>query len=310
MEEWLPEAVVIGAACLDVKGLVRGEMQPATSNAGEVRIAVGGVARNIAENLARLGMRTSLLAAVARDPFGHQIVKHTSAAGVDVRQVCFSRQHRTGAYVALVDREGRLLAAVDDTRIIAELTPRYLYERRRLFRKARVVVVDANTPLRTAETVFRLARRYQVPVCLDPVSYALAKRYREHLAEFYLLAAGAVEAEALLERPIRNPSEAALAARQLVATGVEVVVLHMGQEGVVYASAEDSGYVPSLGREIVDPTGATDALTAALIYGLINGIPLDESVWLGVSAAALTWQCAETVCSDLTLDLLYEQLVI
>lgn len=309
MDDWQPEIVVIGAACLDIKGHVPGQFHPATSNPGRVRISVGGVARNIAENLARLGTRTALLAVVARDPFGHQVVKHTSAAGVDVSQVLFARDQRTAAYVALLDGEGNLVSAVDDSSIITLLTPRYVYDRRRFFRGARMVVIDANTPLETAETAIRLARRYGSRLCLDPVSLELAQRYRPLLPQFDLLAAGSVEAEALTGRPVTSRRTAAAAARQLVASGVAVVLISLHNEGVVYATAEDNGYVPAVRGEIVDTTGAADAMTAAVIYGLVNDIPLDESVWLGVSASALTMRSMETVCSDLSLDLLYQQLV-
>jgi pseudouridine kinase len=309
MSEWLPEAVVVGAACLDIKGLVPDQIHPATSNPGVVRIAVGGVARNIAENLSRLGMKTTLLAAVARDPFGHQLVKHTGAVGVDVSHVLFSRESHTAAYVALFDGGERLVAAIDDTQVIQELTPRYIYDRRRLFRDARVVIVDANTPLRTAETIIRLVNRYEVPLCLDPVSYGLAARYRDLLEHFDILAAGAVEVEALTGQSLTSRDEAAAAARSLVGRGIEIVIINLGSDGVVYASTEDNGYVPAIHCEIVDPTGATDALTAALIYGLVNDVPLDESVWLGISAATLTLQCEESVCADLSLDLVYQQLV-
>lgn len=309
MDSWNPEIVVIGAACLDIKGHVAGPIHPATSNPGRVRITVGGVARNIAENLARLGLRTALLTVVARDPFGHQVVKHTGRAGVDVSQVLFLRSQRTASYVALVDGEGNLSAAVDDTAILSELTPRYIYDRRRLFRQARMVVVDANTPRPAVETALRLARKYGVPFCLDPVSFELARRYRDHLGHIYLLAAGAVEAEALTGLTISSPQEAADAARQLVSAGVEVVVISLGQQGVAYASREQNGYVPAMRAEVVDPTGAADAQTAAIIYGLVNRFPLDEAVWLGASAAALTAQSPETVRSDLCLELLYQRLV-
>jgi pseudouridine kinase len=270
---------------------------------------MGGVARNIAENLAHLGLRTTLLAVVARDPFGHQIVKHTGAAGVDVSHVIFGRDNRTGAYVALLDSEGNLAAAVDDTSIIGELTPRYVYDRRRLFRKACMIVVDANTPLATTRTVQRIAQKYEIPVCLDPVSFGLAQHYRDDWQGFSLLASGAVEAEALTGLPVTSPEEATTAARRLVAAGVEVVIIDLGQNGVVYATPEDNGFVPAIQCEIVDPTGASDALTAALIYGMVNKFPLDEAVWLGVSAATLTLKSPETVRCDLNLDLLYEQLV-
>ena len=309
MTDWMPQVVVVGLACLDIKGHVRQKIHPGASSPGQVRIAVGGVGRNVAENLARLGTHTALLAAVARDPFGHQVVKHTSAAGVDVSHVLFCRDQRTASYMALLDDEGNLAAAVDDTAIISEVTPRYVYDRRRLFRQARLVVVDANTPVETTETVIRLAKKYSVPLCLDPVSLELAPRYQDYLEHFHMLTAGTLEAAALTGRAVTSRRTATDAARHLVAAGVEVVIINLGREGVVYATAEYNGYVPAVRCEVVDQTGAADALTAAVIYGHVNGIPLDEAVWLGVSAAALTMQSMETVRSDLSLDLLYQRLV-
>jgi pseudouridine kinase len=47
-----------------------------------------------------------------------------------------------------------------------------------------------------------------------------------------------------------------------------------------------------------------------VVYALLNDIPVDEAVRLGVSAAALTLDSAETVRQDLTLESLYAQLVI
>jgi pseudouridine kinase len=90
---------------------------------------------------------------------------------------------------------------------------------------------------------------------------------------------------------------------------LQVVIISLGNEGVVYASREANGYVSAIRCEVTDPTGAADALTAAVIYGLLQPFPLDEAVWLGVSAAALTRQTAETVRGDLSLDLLYQKLV-
>lgn len=309
MGDWLPQVVVIGAACLDVKGHVPGHIQPATSNPGQVRVTVGGVARNVAENLARLGTPTALLAVVGRDPYGHEIVKHTGAAGVDVSAVLFLRGQRTASYVALIDGEGNLAAAVDDTSIFAELTPRYIYGHRGLFRQARMAVVDANTPLDTFATIRRVAGRYQVPICLDTVSLELARHYQDGLQHLQLLACGAGEAEVLTGRAVASRRQAAAAARALVAAGAQVVIISLGLEGVVYASTEHNGHVPAIPGDVIDSTGVSEALTATVIYGLVNRIALDEAVWLGVAAAALTAQSLETVRNDLSLDLLYQRLV-
>jgi len=59
---------------------------------------------------------------------------------------------------------------------------------------------------------------------------------------------------------------------------------------------------------VLDPTGAGDAQTAAVLFGLLNGIPLDESVRLGISAAALTLRTPGSVVANLSLEMLYDEL--
>jgi pseudouridine kinase len=96
----------------------------------------------------------------------------------------------------------------------------------------------------------------------------------------------------------------------LVAAGVDLALITLAEEGVVYATADASGHVPAMAADIVDTTGASDAMTAAVVFGLLNDIPIDEAVRLGASAAALTLACSDTVCVDLSLELLYDHLVI
>jgi pseudouridine kinase len=73
--------VVVGAACLDIKCRLRGDVLASTSNSADVRISVGGCARNVAENLARLGYPTTLVTVVCDDDFGQAIVQQTARAG-------------------------------------------------------------------------------------------------------------------------------------------------------------------------------------------------------------------------------------
>src|ERR687885_1381314 len=97
-----PDVVVVGAACLDVKGQIAGDIIAGTSNPGSVRISVGGCARNVAENLARLGMPTALLSVVCQDDFGRTIVRQTERAGVNTDHVLITCEQRSSAYIALL----------------------------------------------------------------------------------------------------------------------------------------------------------------------------------------------------------------
>ena len=306
----MADVVVVGAACLDVKGRIGGDIVAGTSNPGDVRVSVGGCARNVAENLARLGTPTTLLSVVCQDDFGRTIVRQTERAGVDTDHVLLSCEQRSAAYMALLSAPGDLLVGVDDTAATAALTPEYIDDHADLLGAARMVVMDANVPLETAEALLAICADAAVPVALDPVAYTPALRYRPLAGSFYLMTPNRVEAQALTGLPVADAAQGALAAKHLIAIGVEIAIITLGDLGLVYATAEASGYVPAIRVEAVDPTGAGDALTATVVYALLNDIPVDEAVRLGVSAAALTIGSADTVRQDLSLESLYAQLVI
>jgi pseudouridine kinase len=310
MSNGIAEVVVVGAACLDIKGRPLGDIVAGTSNPGVVRISVGGGARNVAENLARLGTPTALLSVVCQDDFGRTIIHQTEQAGVDTDHVLISCEQHSAAYMALQSAERTLLVAVDDTSAASAITPEYIGDHASLLEQARMVVIDANVPLEAAETLLSICHAAEVPVALEPVTYAAALRYRSLAGAFYLMTPNGVEAQALSGLPVSDAEQGALAAKQLVAAGVQIAIITLGHAGLVYATPEASGYVPSIEGEIVDPTGAGDALTAAVVYALLNDIPVDEAVRLGVSAATLTLASNDTVRQDLSLESLYAQLVI
>jgi pseudouridine kinase len=304
------DVVVVGAACLDVKGRLGGDIVAGTSNAGDVRVSVGGCARNVAENLARLGTPTALLSVVCQDDFGRTIVHQTEQAGVNTDHMLISCDQHSAAYMALLSSGGALLLAVDDMAAASAITPEYIADHAELFEAARLVVIDANVPIETAETLLAICGAAGVPVALEPVAYAPALRFRSLAGAFYLMTPNGVEAQALTGMPVSDAAQGALAAKQLIAMGVKIAIITLADLGLAYATAEASGYVPAIQVEIVDPTGAGDALTAAVVYALLNDIPVDEAVRLGVSAAALTLGSPDTVRQDLSLESLYAQLVI
>jgi pseudouridine kinase len=77
-----------------------------------------------------------------------------------------------------------------------------------------------------------------------------------------------------------------------------------------YATNEESGHVPALVTEVADLTGGGDALTAAIVFSLLNEIHVSEAMRLGCSAASLTIANHQTVAPELTLEVLYDNLSI
>ena len=303
-----PRVALIGTCIIDTKGRAEGTMVPGTSNPGTIRVSAGGVGRNVAENLARLGMEVTLLSAVGDDEAGRHILRHTREVGVNVDDVVISEQHHTGAYMAVLDAEGTPTLSISDTRIIEEVTPSYIYRHRRIVRDASMVVIDANLPPETIETILRLAQRYNVPVCADPTAVGLIEKLRPHLPGLYMITPNIQEAEAYCGRPTQGREGAIAAAKDLVKMGVKVAIVTLAEFGVVYATSAVSGHVPAVQGEVVDLTGAGDALTAGVVFGLLNDLPIDEAVRIGAAAAALTLQTRETVHPELSLERVYDQM--
>ncbi len=304
--------VVIGAAGIDIKARAQSGLQMGRANAGTVRNSVGGVARNIAENLARLEVATVLLSAVGDDHSGDYVLAHTTAAGVDTALVLRVPGVHTGSYVAVQDDAGQLVVAINEYNIVERIAPAYLQKHRGLLAEAAMIAIDANLSERALDSIFRWAKRYDVPVCADPTSAVLAPKLIPHLPDLFMIAPNAEEAAILCgeSEPPRTSEDAISTAQCLVSRGVGIAIVTLAERGLAYADGSSAGHIPALHTSVVDTTGVGDALSAAVIFGLLNDMPLDEAMRLGISAAALTLRARETVLPDLSLDRLYDELVV
>jgi pseudouridine kinase len=194
--------------------------------------------------------------------------------------------------------------------LIREITPGHIYRLRGLVKSVDMVCLDANLSARALETLFRLTRRYDIPVCVDPTTAALAPRLHSYLPDITVITPDKEEAEALLGAPFDTAEAISAGARRLVQLGVQLAVITLGADGLFYATSEESGRLPAFPVDIVDPIGAGDALTAAVAYGLLEDVSPEEAVRLGITAATQTVLCNETVCPTLSLEMLYERLVL
>ena len=269
-----------------------------------MRVSPGGAGRNIAENLARLNVRTSLMTVVGTDQNARLILEETTKAGVDTTCVRVLPGISSGVYLAVMDQTGHLAVSIDEMACLERLNPPYIYANRSLIERASMVVLDANLATNALGTALALARRNGVPTCMTTVSVALARKVKRYLNQFNIVIGNQDEASILVGLPITNTDEAILGVHRMVASGVELAVTTLGAHGLVYATSESSGYIPAIQCDVVDSTGAGDALTAAMVYGYVNKFPVDEALRLGVSAATVTLTCRDTVCRDLTQETL------
>ena len=300
-----PGVVVIGGANMDVKARSAAPATPATSNPGNATMSPGGVGRNIAENLARLGTRTHLVAAVGRDPLGDALVRDTAAAGVQLD--CLQRtETATGTYTAVLDHDGELIIAVSDMAATAELGPAQVDTARDLIAGAGLLVLDGNLAASTIGYAHDVATAAGVRTVIEPVSVPKAATLAALPGLFdpahplFAVTPNRDEVAVLTGLPAGTDAELLAAAGHLHARGVQVVWIRLGHRGSLLSDADGITWLPAGEADVVDVTGAGDAMLAAFCHALLDGADAVDAARFGHAAAALTVASEHTVRPDLT----------
>ena len=283
---------VVGGANMDIGGFPDGALVAGDSNPGKVRMTAGGVGRNIAENLARLGLEVELITAIGDDANGRAILADCHAKGIGTSAVQIEKDCGTSVYLFIDDAQGDMSVAINDMAIQSRLTPEKLDSRLELLNSMDAVVLDANLP---EDTIAFLCREIRVPIFADAVSAAKVGKLRGVLNRLHCLKPNRIEAELLTGMQIENAGDAEAAARRLLDMGLKRVVLTLGPEGAICAENGEMLRLPSGSVQIVNASGAGDAYTAALVWSHCSGLSLRESGVAGMAAAAIAMQSISAV---------------
>jgi pseudouridylate synthase / pseudouridine kinase len=170
-----PNVLVIGGAVVDqvMTPKASSDLLLHTSNPGSISTNYGGVGRNIAEAIGRLGdCNVSLVSAVGGDAQGAGLLRHASEAGVDVAQVIRgSAQDRTAVYAAVHDHTGDLVVAIADMDIFARvLNVDVITALEGKVKRAQLVVTDGNITPECFASVAECCESNGVPLFFEPTS--------------------------------------------------------------------------------------------------------------------------------------------
>ena len=287
---------VVGGANVDIGGFPHGRIAMQDSNPGRVTISAGGVGRNIACGLARMGVQTCLVAALGDDAFADLVRADCARAGVGLAHSPVFQGAASSAYLYIADEAGDMRLAVNDMGICARLTPEVLRPLLPSLNAMDAVILDANL---TEESLCWLAPRLTVPVIADAVSAAKAPKLKNALPWLRILKPNAIEAEALTGIPVTDEDSAWQAARVLTDAGVEQVFITLGPRGVCCADGVQGLLLPGAKVDLKNANGAGDAFTAALAWAALKGLDLRQSALAGLAAASIAVESQETVSASM-----------
>ena len=287
----------IGGANMDIHGRSDRSVVMRDSNPGTLRLSLGGVCRNVCENLALLGEDVRLVTVLGDDLYGRSILEGCTAAGIDMSGTRVLRGERSSCYISFVDHEGDMLLAMSDMHIIKRLDERIVDDASELLCGAELVVCDGNLSARTVERLTRVCPR---PLYLDPVSTAWAKELLPFVGRFDTVKPNRMELAALTGLPAGTQEEIERACDALIEAGVRRVFVSMGADGMLYRGPE--GFLRGKSRplrEMANAAGAGDAALAGIVWATRRGLDARQTLQTAMAAGMLAASSPDTISREM-----------
>lgn len=294
--------VCIGGFNVDRKLRLLADPLGGSSNPCEAHETPGGVVRNVAENLARLGVPVALIAAVGDDAGGRMLMEQAARVGIATDAVLKLRRQVSDSYTAVLSPDGGLHLGLASMPLVERLNPWSLESSKALRASAALVVADGNLPTDAWPLLLGEARASGIPLVCVAVSEAKMERLPQRLDGLHLLVMNAGELSTIA--PDANQAFDALHAR-----GVGCVLVSKGSEGLLLStSGLAPRHWPAPRVRVVDVTGAGDALSAGVCASLLKAPDdFDAAARLGLDLAALTLQTEDSVHPELNPNFLEDR---
>ncbi|WP_320939117.1 carbohydrate kinase [Lysinibacillus capsici] len=303
------EIICIGGANLDRKFHVKGNVQFGTSNPASSSFSVGGVGRNIAENLGRLNHQVTLLTTAGKDA-DWQVIQEASESFMNLRYVEQLAEATTGSYTAIMDEQGELALAVANMEVYDLLLPSLLKKHETMLVNAGCFILDLNCPKETVAYIQQVAIARDIPLVIVPVSSPKMNRLPETLQGVTWFICNTDEAETIVGHKIENATHYEKALQQLLQLGAEHVIITAGSKGVYAASTTITPrhVAAKVIDKIEDVTGAGDAFVSAVIHSWLTGQSFETCIDAGLTNAKNTLASPYTVRPELSVDLLKNEM--
>ncbi len=286
-------AVAIGGANMDLCGKSAVPILNGDSNPGTLNYSPGGVARNIADNLARLGSKVELLSSIGDDQWGEQLIAACVEAGVGVGHLHRSQNGRTATYLSIHDNQGEMIVALNDMKVLEQLNAEQLAKHKSLISHSDLIVLDANLSEDALAYLFNSTEQNRIYV--DPVSANKAIKLKPYLAQIELLKPNLIEAELLSGIQLKSDNDLPRICDALHDKGIQQVVLSLGSKGIFASNRHETLRLTPTSTDVINVTGAGDALMAGLAHAALESWPWQQGIEFAFHCAELATQSTDTI---------------
>lgn len=292
--------VIVGGTNVDIQGFPKNELRFKDSNIGNVKVSLGGVARNIGENLVRLGVNTKLISIIGDDLYGNMILESSSEIGLDMDNTLVLEKQNTSVYLSILNEIGDMEIAISSMDIYDKMDINFIQQHKGLIENSKLCIIDTNVPKETIEYIINNFKG--VDFFLDTVSSAKTEKVKDIIGSFHTIKPNKLELEILTGIKIEKGDDLIKATNYLHDKGVNRVFITLGKEGVFYSDGGTIGHKITPKVKIVNATGAGDAFVAALAYGYMNNIEMDKLVDIAMYASIVALSHENTINPNMSIE--------
>ena len=295
MNENNPYILVLGASIVDIFGFCGRNYAQRDSIPGHIKISFGGVCRNIAENLARVGINTEFISTLGDDENGKSILEHSRRFGYNMENSLFLKGESTPTYMAILNHKGEMESAVVDMESLNKMDEAFIEGKHEVFANAEYTIVDSDNPV----LLEYILKKYEgkSKFILDPVSAKKARKIRHLIKYFHTVKPNRFETEALCGFKIETDDDLKKAGRFFIEQGVKNVFISLDSDGIYYITSEgEEGTLACCESiNVKNVTGAGDSFVAGIGYGYMNNLSIKDTLKYSMAMSIITITHEETI---------------
>lgn len=290
---------VIGDVFIDIKGFSASTYIPCGRNLGTIEQIHGGVARNVAEDIANVELEPVFVGTVDDDAMGEAVIQKLNRHKVDTRYMK-KVKNGMGTWLAVFDHNGDVVASVSK-RPEHEAMVQILEESGdEIFANADSIAIEIDMDQEVTKKTFALAEKYNKKVYALVSNMSVAIERRDLIRKTECFVCNQQEAGILFSENYDDitPEELyQILPERIRSAKITKMVVTMGDKGAVYATLDgENGICPALKVDVVDTTGAGDAFFSGVCLGLTYGKTLQEACVIGTRLASTVICTSENIC--------------
>ena len=291
--------VVLGAVFVDIKGYPESQYIPGGRNVGRVVQVHGGVARNVAEDIANVELQPVFVSVVDESGISKDVVAKLKRHKVNTDYIVTSPDG-LGTWLAVFDNHGDVTASISKRPDLSAILSVLMEKGDEIIRNADSVAIEVDMDIAILKEVIRLCEKHGRKLYGVVSNMSLAIERRDLLSRIDCIVCNEQEAGLLFSEDFADLTAQEMSVilrRKIHQAQLRQMIVTMGGKGAVYAESGGScGVCPPMKVDVIDTTGAGDAFFAGTAIGLTYGKTLAQACEIGTRLASSVICTKENVC--------------